>query len=62
MVTKSFVKTAISGLHTWALNRFGKLEISEDELLELLSDLDVVQPLSNGDAIYTDNSGKIYIL
>lgn len=63
MVTKNFVKTAIAGLHSWILYRLGRLEISEEELLEILSEMDAVQPLaSNSGAIYTNNSGQVYIL
>ena len=63
MVTKNFVKTAIAGLHSWILRRLGRLEISEAELLEVLTEMDAVQPLaSNSGAIYTNNSGQVYIL
>ena len=63
MVTKNFVKTAIAGLHSWILHRLGRLEISEEELLEVLTEMDTVQPLaSNSGAIYTNNSGQVYIL
>lgn len=59
MVTKNFVKTVVSGL----LNRIQSHEISERELIDLLSEMDVVKPLSNNeDAMYTNNNGKIYIL
>ena len=55
MVTKNFVKTAIAGLHSWILHRLGRLEISEEELLEVLAEMDAVQPLaSNSGAIYTN--------
>ena len=63
MVTKNFVKTAIAGLQTWILHRLIRLEITESELLEVLSEMDAVQPLaSNSGAIYTNNSGQVYIL
>ena len=63
MVTKNFVKTASAGLHSWILHRLGRLEISEEELLEVLAEVDAVQPLaSNSGAIYTNNSGQVYIL
>ena len=63
MVTKNFVKTAIAGLYSWALHRFKKFEISELELLDLLTELDCVQPMtSSSGAIYTNNSGQVYIL
>ena len=63
MVTKNFVKTVIAGLHSWILHRLGRLEISEEELLEVLAEVDAVQPLaSNSGAIYTNNSGQVYIL
>lgn len=63
MVTKNFVKTAIAGLHSWIFHRLGRLEISEEELLEVLAEVDAVQPLaSNSGAIYTNNSGQVYIL
>ena len=63
MVTKNFVKTVIAGLHSWILHRLGRLEISEEELLEVLTEMDAVQPLaSNSGAIYTNNSGQVYIL
>lgn len=63
MVTKNFVKTAIAGLYSWILHRLGRLEISEEELLEVLTEMDAVQPLaSNSGAIYTNNSGQVYIL
>lgn len=59
MVTKSFIKTVVSGL----LNRIQSHEISEKELIDLLSEMDVVTPVSNSEgAMYTDNNGKIYIL
>ena len=59
MVTKSFIKTIVSGL----LNRIQSHEISEKELIQLLSEMDVVKPIiNNEDAMYTNNSGKIYIL
>lgn len=63
MVTKNFVKTAIAGLQTWILHRIGRLEITESELLDLLTEIDCVQPVANSSgAIYTSNSGQIYIL
>lgn len=63
MVTKNFVKTAIAGLHSWILHRFKKFEITEIELLELLTEVDAIQPLTNAEgAIYTNNSGQVYIL
>lgn len=63
MVTKNFVKTVIAGLQTWILNRFKRLEITEPELLALLAEIDCVQPVaSSGGAIYTNNSGQVYIL
>jgi len=59
MVTKNFVKTIVAGL----LERIKKHEISEEELLALLSEMDVVQPLANNeDAVYTNTDGKVYIL
>lgn len=59
MVTKNFVKTVVSGL----LNRIQSHEISERELIDLLAEMDVVKPLSNNEgAMYTNNTGKIYIL
>ena len=63
MVTKNFVKTAIAGLQTWILHRLGRLEITESELLDLLVEIDCVQPVaSSSGAIYISNSGQIYIL
>lgn len=63
MVTKNFVKTAIAGLYSWILRRLGRLEISESELLEVLAEVDAVQPLaSKSGAIYANNSGQVYIL
>ena len=59
MVTKNFVKTVVSGL----LNRIKTHEISEGELIDLLAEMGVVQPFTNGEgATYVNNSGKIYIL
>lgn len=59
MVTKNFVKTVVSGL----LNRIKSHEISEEELIDLLAEMGVVQPLTNSaDALYVNNNGKIYIL
>ena len=59
MVTKNFIKTVISGL----LNRIQSHEISEKELINLLNEMDVVNPLSNNEgSMYTNNNGKIYIL
>lgn len=59
MITKNYIKTIVAGL----LTRIQKHEISEVELIELLSEMDVVKPLANNnDAMYTNNSGKIYIL
>lgn len=63
MVTKNFVKTAIAGLQTWILHRLRRLEITEPELLDLLVEIDCIQPVaSSSGAIYTSNSGQIYIL
>ena len=63
MVTKNFVKTAIAGLHAWVLHRFKKFEITEPELINLLAEVDCVQPVaSSSGEIYTDNSGQVYIL
>lgn len=60
MVTKNFVKTAIAGLKAWILHI---LKITESELLALLTEIDCVQPVaSSSGAIYTSNSGQIYIL
>ena len=59
MVTKNFVKTVVSGL----LNRIKSHEISEEELIDLLAEMNVVQPLTNSEgSTYVNNSGKIYIL
>ena len=59
MITKNYIKTIVSGL----LARIQKHEISEEELIELLSEMNVVKPLTNNnDAMYVNNSGKIYIL
>ena len=59
MITKSYIKTIVSGL----LARIRTHEISEDELLNHLSEMDVVQPLANNDgSMYVNNSGEIYIL
>lgn len=59
MVTKNFVKTVASGL----LARIKTHEISEEELISLLAEMGVVQPLTNSEgATYVNNSGKIYIL
>lgn len=59
MVTKSFIKTIVSGL----LARIKLHEISEDELINLLNEMDVVNPLINNDgSMYVNNTEKIYIL
>ena len=59
MITKDYIKTLISGL----LNRIQSHEISERELINLLSEMDVITPVSNSEgAMYTNNNGKIYIL
>lgn len=59
MVTKNFVKTIVSGL----LARIKLHEISEDELLDLLNEMNVINPLTNNDGLmYVNNTGKIYIL
>jgi hypothetical protein len=59
MVTKNFIQTIVSGL----LNRIQSHEISERELIDLLSEMEVIKPITNNEnAMYTNNSGKIYIL
>lgn len=59
MVSKNFVKTIVSGL----LTRIKMHEISEEELINLLAEMDVITPLTNSnDAMYVNNNGKIYIL
>ena len=59
MVTKNFIQTVVSGL----LNRIQSHEISEKELIQLLSEMNVVKPIANNEgAMYTNNNGKIYIL
>lgn len=59
MITKEYVKTIVSGL----MARITSHEISEDEMLDLLSEMKIVEPLvNNNNAIYTNNNGKIYIL
>lgn len=59
MITKNYIKTLISGL----MARITSHEISEDEMLDLLSEMKVAEPLvNNNNAIYTNNNGKIYIL
>ena len=59
MITKSYIKTILSGL----MARITSHEISEDEMLDLLCEIDVIDPLvNNNNAIYTNNNGKIYIL
>lgn len=59
MITKNYIKTIVAGL----LARIRLHEISEDELLSFLGELGIVQPLTNTNgAVYTNNSGKIYIL
>lgn len=63
MVTKNFVKTAIAGLQEWILHRFRRLEITESELLILLTEIDCIQPVaSSSSVIYTSSSGQVYIL
>ena len=63
MVTKNFVKTAIAGLQEWILHRFRRLEITESELLILLTEFDCIQPVaSSSSIIYTSSSGQVYIL
>mgnify|MGYP007002259890 CR=1 FL=1 len=63
MVTKNFVKTAIAGLQEWILHRFRRLEITESELLILLTEIDCIQPVaSSSSIIYTSSSGQVYIL
>ena len=63
MVTKNFVKTAIAGLQEWILHRFRRLEITESELLILLTEIDCIQPVaSSSGIIYTSSSGQVYIL
>ena len=59
MVTKDFIRTIVSGL----LARIKLHEISEDELLDLLNEMNVINPLTNNDgSMYVNNTGKIYIL
>ena len=59
MVTKNFIKTIVAGL----LERIKTHEISEKELIELISEMDVIKPLANNeDAVYTNTDGKVYIL
>ena len=63
MVTKNFVKTAIAGLQEWILHRFRRLEITESELLILLTEIDCIQPVaSSSSIIYISSSGQVYIL
>ena len=63
MVTKNFVKTAIAGLQEWIFHRFRRLEITESELLILLTEIDCIQPVaSSSSIIYTSSSGQVYIL
>ena len=63
MVTKNFVKTAIAGLQEWILHRFRRLEITESELLILLTEIDCIQPVaSSSSIIYTSSSGQVYVL
>lgn len=63
MVTKNFVKTAIAGLQEWILHRFRRLEITESELLILLTEIDCIQPVAGSSSIiYTSSSGQVYIL
>ena len=63
MVTKNFVKTAIAGLQEWILHRLRRLEITESELLILLTEIDCIQPVaSSSSIIYTSSSGQVYIL
>lgn len=59
MVTKNYIKTLVSGL----LTRIKMHEISEKDLISLLSEMHVVTPILNNEgSTYTDNNGKIYIL
>ena len=59
MVTKNYIKTIVSGL----LTRIKMHEVSEEELINLLAELNVITPLTNSDdAMYINNNGKIYIL
>lgn len=59
MITQNYVKTLVSGL----LNRIQSHEISEEELIDLLAEMNVVTMLTNNDgALYSNNNGKIYIL
>lgn len=63
MITKNFLKTAIAGLMDWVNARFARFEMSETELLSLLSEMSVVEPVASADGdYYVDNKDRIYIL
>lgn len=59
MITKNYIKTIVNGI----MSRIKKHEITEDELIDLLNDMCVVDPItdSNGN-YYVNETGKIYIL
>ena len=56
------IQTLLNAIKHWANQTF-VVKNNKDEALELVADLGLVEPLAdeNG-AVYTDESGKVYIL
>ena len=68
---KSYIKTIINALMAWATSKFGTKEelntkadkISDSEIVEMMVEEGIVDPVTNGDNVmYADSEGKIYVL
>ena len=66
---KSYIKTIINAFIAWAEPKFNTLfstkadKISDSEIVEMMVEEGIVDPVTNGDnAMYADSEGKIYVL
>lgn len=66
---KSYMKTIINALMAWAEPKFNALfstkadKISGSEIIEMMVEERIIDPVTNEDNIlYADSEGKIYVL
>lgn len=66
---KLYMKTILNALIAWAEPKFNTLfstkadKISDTEIIEMMVEEGIVDPVTNGDNVmYADSEGKIYVL
>ena len=66
---QTYIKTILNALMAWATPKFNTLfstkadKISEADLIDMMIEEGIVDPVTNGDNVmYADSEGKIYVL